>query len=129
MSDDLMSGEPWIEAEDAYLRAHYHKVDVCVIADALRRSPPAVKDRAWSLGITKKRVPARPKRPLSEIWAAQEDRAKKYIGCRSAGLTSTEIGELFSVSRGAVIGTIYRYLKRVGAKSAGSTSRRNHGAL
>lgn len=114
MEDEYaMDGEIWIAAEDDYLVTNYRKRTYVEMSLDLKRSPLAIKDRAQKLGIQVPRRTAKKQRPLEEIWAAQTERAKKYIGLRSGGLTSMEIAEVCNTTKGAVIGTINRYLKRV----------------
>jgi hypothetical protein len=108
-----MKGATWTLAEDEYVRSHYLTVDTYMLALDLGRPPQAVRNRANLLGLARSRCQPKPARPLTDIWRAQEERATKYLSCRSAGMTSLEIAGLFGTTKNAVIGTINRYLKRV----------------
>ncbi|EEO3672987.1 hypothetical protein G6A67_002149 [Listeria monocytogenes] len=45
---------PWSEKEDEFIKKYYATVKTIRIAERLRRSPSAIKSRAWALGVNKK---------------------------------------------------------------------------
>ncbi|MBC6115416.1 DNA-binding protein [Listeria seeligeri] len=45
---------PWSEKEDEFIKKYYATVKTIQIAERLRRSPSAIKSRAWALGVSKK---------------------------------------------------------------------------
>ncbi|EAG7843219.1 hypothetical protein BLI80_10870 [Listeria monocytogenes] len=44
---------PWSEKEDEFIKKYYATVKTIQIAERLRRSPSAIKSRAWALGVKK----------------------------------------------------------------------------
>ncbi|MBC1934582.1 hypothetical protein [Listeria seeligeri] len=45
---------PWSEKEDEFIKKYYATVKTIQIAERLRRSPSAIKSRAWALGVKKR---------------------------------------------------------------------------
>ncbi|HEM0758259.1 TPA: hypothetical protein U0U85_002300 [Listeria monocytogenes] len=45
---------PWSGKEDEFIKKYYATVKTIRIAERLRRSPSAIKSRAWALGVSKK---------------------------------------------------------------------------
>ncbi|PCW38101.1 hypothetical protein A7O02_13115 [Listeria monocytogenes] len=45
---------PWNEQEDEFIKKYYATMKTIRIAERLRRSPSAIKSRAWALGVSKK---------------------------------------------------------------------------
>ncbi|EIS1577370.1 hypothetical protein LZA40_002298 [Listeria monocytogenes] len=45
---------PWSEKEDEFIKKYYATVKTIRIAERLRRSPSAIKSRAWALGVKKR---------------------------------------------------------------------------
>lgn len=114
MDDVVFWRDPWTDAEVEHLKAGYLKVATVELALDLKRTPQAVRSKANALGL--RRPPPkwkRPRRALSDIHKAQEERALAYMGELARGLSAREVGAIHGVSRNVVIGVVNRYRKRI----------------
>lgn len=114
MDDVVFWRDPWTDAEVEHLKAGYLKVATVELALDLKRTPQAIRGKANQLGL--RRPPpkwVRPKRALSDIRKAQEERALAYMNNLARGLTAREVGVIYGVSKNVVIGVVNRYRKRM----------------
>ena len=113
MDEYPMSRESWIDVEDEFLRENYHRLGGYETALRLGRSLSAVRIRAQTIGVARRRKPSKPKRPMSDIRRDQERRAKQYLALRArTGLSWSGVAAKLGVTRSSVIGTVWRYLNR-----------------